>query len=749
MVSSSDNSQREAQLNRWLAEYFRRRDAGDTFDYYECAKAHPELAEEFRALIETADLVEHMAGPYETTDPLEMTQAVDTSSPRKAPTVDEQPTQVDRPDCASELGETVAFHPNLPGDTSITLAAATPPLVPHLASEEGCVFGDYELLEMLGRGGMGVVYKARQISLNRIVALKMILSGEFASESDVRRFYAEAQAAGRLGHANIVNVYEMDQVDGRHYFTMEYVEGQTLAEVIGRKPMEPHRAARYLALIARAVQCAHDHGVLHRDLKPANVIIDQHDEPQITDFGLAKDLSQNTHFTASGAAIGTPGYMAPEQAAGRQSEVGIAADVYSLGAILYEMLTGRAPFTGDSVVDIILDVIHKQPLPPRVIHPACNRELESVCLKCLQKDPSKRYASAQEVADEMQRFLEGRPIQARPIGWARRALVWIRDVPLVAALLGRRVYQPSPWQVRAQWALVMLVFVAAIAVWGWLLKEPPLPPQIRIASGGSGGMYYAVSEALAASLREETSRPVIVVETAGSYANRELLEQGAAEVGLLQSDALTSPTLAVATPLYYEMVLVVVREDRGIDDMGDLKGKSIALGPQGSGMRNTALTILRHFGIDEMAITRSEARFSDLLTDKELDGAFVISGFDNATLRQLFDQANLKVLPITAALEIADTEPSLKATRLTPDQAPNYLRSRLPADGLPTLKTPAFLTVRVDASPKLVRALLETIYFGSEVVCDEGLIPLEQAARWPLLPLHPAAAEFFRQTQGL
>jgi eukaryotic-like serine/threonine-protein kinase len=417
MTLSANHDSREERLDRLLAEYLRRRDAGDEFDRRAFLEQHPDVADELRDLLDTADLVDCMAGPPEP------------SSPEHEST---QPGGV-RP--FPHLGETVTLDPNATAglggaDFSIDFAPT---------ADAPCVFGDFELLETLGRGGMGVVYKARQISLNRIVALKMILSGQFAAETDIRRFYAEAQAAGRLGHPHIVNVYEMDQIDGRHYFTMEYVEGRTLAAVIDDEPLPPERAARYLLMIARAVACAHEQGVLHRDLKPANVLIDERDEPQITDFGLAKDLSDQTHHTATGAAIGTPGYMAPEQAAGRRREIGVAADVYSLGAILYEMLTGRPPFSGDSVVDIILDVIHKEPLPPRAVNPQVDRELEVVCLKCLRKNPADRYASARELADEMQRFLDGQPVRARPISLLRSGAIWVRDVPVVSAMLGRRV----------------------------------------------------------------------------------------------------------------------------------------------------------------------------------------------------------------------------------------------------------------------------------------------------------------------
>jgi TRAP transporter TAXI family solute receptor len=733
-VPADDNLEREARLDKLLAEYLRRRDAGETIDRRAFLEQHADLAEELRDLLDTAELVDCMAGPIEV-----------------EPQPDDTPTQPDPAPGPRPPQETTAFDPNVTAELELgsvlplDSAELTISVAEFSPSEEApCLFGDYELLKTLGRGGMGVVYKARQVSLDRIVALKMILSGRFASEADIRRFYAEAQAAGKLGHPHIVNVYEMDQVDGRHYFTMEFVEGRTLAEVIGGKPLPPERTARYLELIARAIQCAHDHGVLHRDLKPANVLIDERDEPQVTDFGLAKDMADKARYTASGAAIGTPGYMAPEQAAGRQRDIGVAADVYSLGAILYEMLTGRPPFSGDSVVDIILDVIHKNPLPPHVVNPQVDPELEVVCLKCLRKTPSDRYASAQDVADEMRRYLEGQPIRARPLSAARRTALWVRDVPLVSAMLGRKVFAPTPWQVRAQWlALAVLMFVAA-AVTAWLLREKPLPPQIRIASGGAGGMYHRVSQALAEHLEEQTGRPATVLETAGSYANREMLERGNAELGLLQSDALTSPALAVATPLYYEVVLVVARRDRGIQSISDLQGRAVALGRSGSGMRNTALTVLHHYGIDGARLARSESVYAELLTNEELDGALIITGYDSDPLKRLMAEPDLMLLPMERSLQIADAEPSLKATRITPETAPEFLRDKIPAHGLPTLKTPAFLTVRADASPKLVRAVLGVIYRQSDLTEREGLIPLEQAARWPLLPLHPAAAEFFR-----
>jgi TRAP transporter TAXI family solute receptor len=733
MSTPADDPQREARLDQLWAEFLQRRDAGEPIEIQGFLAANPAFASELKELLDTADLVDAMAGPAEGEAP------------------QHNPSPRTRGDQASRhVGETLALDPNATPRANQTRAATPERLHAgtdfDIALESGqfCIFGDYELLKTLGRGGMGVVFKARQISLNRIVALKMILAGKLASPADIRRFRAEAQAAGKLGHPHIVNVFEADEVDGRHYFTMEYVEGHTLAQIINGQPLPPQRAARYLELIARAVDCAHEQDILHRDLKPANVIVDERDEPQVTDFGLAKDMTDEANFTTSGAAIGTPGYMAPEQAAGRRGEISPAVDVYSLGAILYEMLTGRPPFSGDSVVDIILDVIHKDPLPPRVLNPAVDRELESVCLKCLRKGPAERYASALEVAEEMRRYLEGRPVLAQPLSLTQRAAHWVRDVPMVSAILGRRVYAPSPWQVRSQWLALAFAMAALAALAVWFSSEKPLPPQIRIASGGAGGMYYRASTALAEPLESVTERPVTVLETAGSYANRALLEQGAAEIALVQSEALTSRSLAVVTPLYYEMVLVVARDGRGIRHMADLEGRRVALGRHGSGMRSTALTILAHYGIDGETINGSQAPFSELLTDPDLDAAFVISGFDNEMLKRVLANPTIVLVPITEALEIADTEPSLKATRLTPTNAPSYLRNKIPEGGMATLRTPAFLTVRADASPQLVRAALRAIYRDSDFVSREQLIPLEQAARWPLLPLHPAAEDFFQ-----
>jgi len=295
-------------------------------------------------------------------------------------------------------------------------------------------FGDYELLEEIARGGMGIVYKARQVSLNRVVAVKMILAGNLASEIDVHRFQIEAEAAARLQHPNIVAVHEVGRHEGQSYFSMDYVDGRNLSEIIREDPLPMRQAAKYVAEIADAVHYAHQQGTLHRDLKPSNVMIDVDGRVRITDFGLALNFESDSNLTRTGQALGTPAYMPPEQAQGKRGLIGPTSDVYSLGAILYELLTGRPPFRGESPVETTRLVIDTEPLSPKMLNPAVPRDLETICLKCLQKEPHRRYATAQFLADDLRRFLEGKPILARPIGRIARLWRWCKRKPLPAAL---------------------------------------------------------------------------------------------------------------------------------------------------------------------------------------------------------------------------------------------------------------------------------------------------------------------------
>ena len=296
--------------------------------------------------------------------------------------------------------------------------------------------GGYEILDTLGRGGMGIVYKARQASLKRVVALKMILAGADASFEDLFRFQAEAEAVAKLQHPNIVQVYEVGQHDGRPYFSLEFVEGGPLNSKLKRTPQTPDYAARLTATLARAIHAAHKKGIIHRDLKPANILVTLDGTPKITDFGLAKEIDNDSQKTRNGDIVGTPSYMAPEQAAGDIRRLGPATDQYALGAILYELLTGRPPFQGATPLDTVAQVLSGDLLPPSRLLPKVPRDLEVICLKCLAKEPERRYADCEALAADLDRWKAGEPILARPPQTTERTWKWMRRRPAQAALVG-------------------------------------------------------------------------------------------------------------------------------------------------------------------------------------------------------------------------------------------------------------------------------------------------------------------------
>lgn len=359
------------------------------------------------------------------------------------------------PKCLLALANTAAGTEN----TGLSPSAPSPKNV------AGLSFGNYELLEIIGEGGMGVVYKARQRALNRTVAVKMLRSGLLAGDSEVKRFRSEARAAAKLQHPNVVAIHEVGEHEGRLFFTMDYIQGQNLAEVVQGAPLSAGRAARYVKTIAEAVHYAHQQGILHRDLKPANILLDGTDQPRITDFGLAKQVESDVALTLSGAVLGTPSYMPPEQATGHGKEIGPACDVYSLGAILYDLLTGRPPFRADTPLDTLLQVVESAPAPPRLLNPKVPRDLETICLKCLAKDPGQRYHTAQELAEDLGRALNREPILARPVGRLERLRRWCNRKPLVAGLSGSTVL------------LLLMMTVAA-----WLFRADAIEGNVHAAS---------------------------------------------------------------------------------------------------------------------------------------------------------------------------------------------------------------------------------------------------------------------------
>jgi tRNA A-37 threonylcarbamoyl transferase component Bud32 len=354
---SSDRDERLAEL---LAELADRAQSGEIVDIDEMARQHPDLADDLRQLwgaVMLADAVGYQASSD--SDELEI---------------------ADEPTHAMELP---------------------------------CHLGGYELLEELGRGGMGVVYRARQKSSSREMAVKMILRGKMASNTEQRRFRAEAEAASGLDHPGIVPVYEVVEAEGQLFFSMEYIAGLTLAQRLAPGPLPAREAASLMAKVSRAIDYAHRHGILHRDMKPSNILIDEKGEPHITDFGLAKQVEDVANLTKTGTILGTPSYMAPEQAAGGRGRMGPATDVYSIGCILYHMLTGRPPFQAASPVDTVLMVLEQDPVPPRVLNPTADRDLEMITMRCLQKPTDLRYESASALADDLTSYLNHESISAR------------------------------------------------------------------------------------------------------------------------------------------------------------------------------------------------------------------------------------------------------------------------------------------------------------------------------------------------
>lgn len=765
----SDNQPFELQVDAALAEYLQKCDAGELPDRDHFLARHPELREQLAELLTAADWIEQLAGPRLA----DLAQANDVADADAGDTTvdfhpqrSRQPTTQPDTKLATEniagvarriasdgLGGPSSEHDTLPQQrTGLSFEVS-------LHGDDGasqfsqpclpCRFGDYVLERVLGRGGMGVVYFGRQVQLDRPVAIKMIRSGALASQEEVMRFYAEARSAARLDHPNIVTVYQCGECDGHRFFSMDYVAGSDLAKLIEAGPINSKLAARYVRDAARAIQYAHDRGILHRDLKPANVLVDENDQVHITDFGLAKAVGVETGLTASGAALGTPSYMSPEQAAGRIEEQHQATDIYSLGAVLFTIVTGQPPFKGNGIVQTIMHVIHRPAPMARTLCAGLPADLETIIDVCLQKSPDRRYASAGALADDLNRFLCGTPISARPASRFRRGWYWLLGIPIMGAVLDTRVIEPTEthrWVQRGLISVAILLLLTWLAVLipslGWFSNR--MPAEVRVAGGIEGGSYDAVAHAIADVLAHQAKCPAEAVPTVGSNDNAERLERGEVQLAMLQADSMSSPTLAVVAPLYYEAVHILVRQDLPIAALEDLRGRQVLLGSEKSGTRAVSQLLLARAGLTFGDVQVDSSSWHTLKLNASPDAAVVVAKIGAPELVELLSTGSYRLLPIANSLQFAMDEPVFHPVLLT---STNYPSGQLPEGGLATVATTAFLAARSDAPPIMVNTVLEQI-FAPEFVQRTGIFSAERAAHWSGHAWHPAAREFFQAYQG-
>jgi eukaryotic-like serine/threonine-protein kinase len=724
----------EIELDQALLEFMRRFDAGQIDDRESFLQEFPDLAPRLRVLLDAADWIEKMAGP--TLGEL-ATKPFDGNSETIAPT----PKGTASPQRMISIDEsTLPPDPHL-GDFVLSS-------VPSFENSQSILpyrFGDYVLERVLGRGGMGVVYLAFQVQLERKVALKMIRSGALASQDEMTRFYTEARSAASLTHPNIVSVYHCGEIDGHHFFTMDFVPGTDLSKRLDRGPMAPREAVRYVRDVARAIHYAHERGVVHRDLKPANVLIDEADEVMITDFGLAKQMDSDQGLTATGAALGTPSYMSPEQAAGKSEEQGASTDVYAMGAILYALLTGKPPFSADSVLQTMLQVIHRTAPTVRLSNPNIHVDLDTIVIKCLEKSPGRRYATAGDLADDLDRFYQGIPITARPPSMPRRVKHFLAHVPLVAAITGVRNVEPSRSQRVAQNVMIATALMSVIL---WLTtgsvmnywRDHSMPSHLTIASGTPGGMYFELAGKLAERFNSSNGDSRVVA-TNGSLENLKQLEGNKAQMALMQESSVRSDQVAVVAPLFYEAVHVLVPGTSEIHTLQDLIGKRIAMGAKDSGTRQAAIRLLKQFGVTPDKITVLDTDWTQLDHIKDADAVIAVIRAGQSGMADLLKSNRYRLLSIENASRLALTEPMFRVFSIPEGTYEN-------SSGRPieTLATTALLVVRRDAPSRLVEECLKVVY--ERTPASDGFIPVELAANWQGLPYHEAARKYFAPFEG-
>lgn len=723
----ADSPAQNDPLDEAFAAYLRSCDAGEVSSREEFLQQFPELADDLKQLMDAADLIGRMT--------LGGTAATGLQSTAESPAVVE----------VSPAADTVSG--NLASGDDHGDPAKTLPMANRPAGDPGPTLpfdlGDYLLMEVIGRGGMGVVYLAKQNHLDRMVAVKMIRSGMLADEDEVRRFYTEAQAAARLHHSGIVSVYQFGRRAGHHFFSMEHIRGTDLQRKIDQASIDPKVAARYVRDVAQAIHHAHQNGVLHRDLKPANVLIDDNDQIHVTDFGLAKHLDSDSSVTRSGAAVGTPHYMAPEQAGGHSDRASRQSDVYAMGAVLFACVAGRPPIVADNVVQTLVRVVHDPAPPLRSVQSDAPADLETIVAKCLEKNPDKRYSSAAELAEELDAYLEGRPIAARPRSRVIKLWHWLEGVPLVGAISGRRMLKPSVGHRRFQAAMLLTLLITPIVFVSMLeyqkLHSHAMPSEVRLAGGLEGGIYTGFSEELRRRLEDVYPVSVEVVPSSGSRDNVSKLIAGEVDLAPMQSGAIRPKELCVVAPLFYEALHVLVRTDSGIQSVADLRNKKVAVGPLGSGSYIAAKWVfqsLQFSAADLQGVYHSE--WTDFDQGGRPDAAMLFIGQKSELVSEMLRSGDWRLLPIPQHDRVAAEHLGLEPRRI---YASSYPQVEIPEGGIDTVATRSFLVAREDAPWELVENVLNALYDGDPIQVDS--IPRSQVDELTQVDFHPAASEFY------
>jgi len=721
----------EDPLDEAFAAYLRACDEGRGEDRETFVRRYPAMADRLRELMMLADSLDSFVAMDS-----EPSHASNQSSAREPAKIggDAETLHFDAVSGAVDDREvTLPLANREPGDMGPTLPFE---------------LGDYMLQKVIGRGGMGVVYLAVQKNLDRKVAVKMIRSGALASEGEVTRFYTEAKAAAALEHRNIVSVFQFGHLAGHHYFSMELVPGTDLSKKIKEASLSPRDAARYVRDVARAIHHAHQRGVLHRDLKPANVLIDLNDEVRVTDFGLAKHLGSDSSVTGSGAAIGTPSYMAPEQASGNSDRACVRSDVYSLGAVLFAAIAGRPPFQNESTVQTLLQVVHQTPPTLGTLCSDVPEDIETIVEKCLEKSPSKRYGSAKELADDLDAFLEGNPIQARPHSTISRIVNWFQRVPLVAALTGRRMIDSTDSHRRFQTAMLAFAMLTPLMIAGVFsaveASRQRMPMVVNLAGRLDGGVYDELSHTMGERISKATGAQVNVIASGGSIDNHRRLFDGEVDLAPMQAIAMTGQELCVVAPLFYEAVHVLVRSDSSIQTPEQIAGHRVAVGLEGSGSRLAAERVLDSLGLARASTPRVAIAWPELSREQDVDFAalpdvaVICIGKGSKLGVTMLNGDRWHLLALPSAIDISLQHPSLKPMTI---HATDYPGASLPDSGIATVGTTAFLVAKFTTSDALVTASLDALYQSPAIA--RGLIPRRLVNEWQGLAFHPAARRYF------